>query len=184
MCGIVGKLTFDQRPVTVAEVNRMVDAIAHRGPDDRGVYVDGPVGLGHARLSIIDLSPAGHQPMSDERGEAWITFNGEIYNFLELRQEFERDGIHFRSRSDTEVILAAYRKYGVDCVRRFRGMFAFAIWDASQRRLILARDRVGKKPLKFFLDDHQLIFASELKAILTQSEVPREVDVEAVDEYL
>ncbi|MBI4434409.1 asparagine synthase (glutamine-hydrolyzing) [Candidatus Uhrbacteria bacterium] len=184
MCGIAGKLTFDGRPVATTEIEQMISAIAHRGPDDRGVHVDGPVGLGHARLAIIDLSPAGHQPMSDARGDTWITFNGEIYNFLELRQELERDGAHFRSQSDTEVMLAAYRKYGIDCVRHFRGMFAFAIWDRRQRRLLLARDRVGKKPLKYYLDDHQLIFASELKAILASPEVPREVDDEAIDEYL
>lgn len=184
MCGIVGKLLFDQRPVAPTDIGRMVDMLVHRGPDDRGVYVDGSVGLGHTRLSIIDLSPAGHQPMSDERGECWVVFNGEIYNFPELRQELVRDGMRFRSRSDTEVILYAYRKYGVGCVQRFRGMFAFALWDRRNQRLILARDRVGKKPLKYYLDDRQLIFASELKAILTQPEVPREVDIEAVDEYL
>lgn len=184
MCGIVGKLLFDQRSVAATDIGRMVDTLVHRGPDDRGVYVDGSVGLGHTRLSIVDLSPAGHQPMSDERGECWVVFNGEIYNFPELRQELVRDGMRFRSRSDTEVILYAYRKYGVGCVQRFRGMFAFALWDRRNQRLVLARDRVGKKPLKYHLDDRQLIFASELKAILTQPEVSREVDIEAVDEYL
>lgn len=184
MCGIVGKLLFDQRSVATTDIGRMVDTLVHRGPDDRDVYVDGPVGLGHTRLSIIDLSPAGHQPMPDERGECWVVFNGEIYNFHELRLELERDGVRFRSQSDTEVILYAYRKYGVGCVQRFRGMFAFALWDRRNQRLVLARDRVGKKPLKYYLDDRQLIFASELKAILTQPEVPREVDIEAVDEYL
>lgn len=185
MCGISGKLALDERqPVAAEDVKRMIMALAHRGPDDRGVYVNGPVGLGHARLSIIDLSPAGHQPMSDISQRYWITFNGEIYNFQELRNQFARRGWHFRSQTDTEVILAAYAMYGTTCVQYLRGMFAFAIWDTEGRRLFLARDRVGKKPLKYYLDDHVFIFASELKAILTQSEVPCEVDEEAIDEYL
>ncbi len=158
--------------------------LAYRGPDDAGVYCDGPVGLAHRRLSIIDLTPAGHQPMSNARGDVWITYNGEVYNFLELRAELEREGVLFRSRTDTEVILALYERYGKDCVRRLRGMFAFAIWDGRNRSLFLARDRLGKKPLFYYHDGEKFLFASEPKAILQDSTVPVEVDRSAIHHYL
>lgn len=162
----------------------MVKKIKHRGPDDQGVFVDGNIGLGHTRLSIIDLSERGHQPMADAEKNLWITFNGEIYNFQQLRQELKRDGIQFSSKTDTEVIIYLYKKYGVDCVKKMRGMFAFAIWDTTLKRLFIARDRAGQKPLKYFHDGSRFIFASELKAILADSTVPKEIDWGAIDEFL
>lgn len=185
MCGIAGKLYFDSsKHVVSSEVKKMTDAIAHRGPDDEGVYCSRNVGLGHRRLSIIDLSELGHQPMSDKEGRYWLTFNGEIYNYKSLRKELEQDGVRFRSNTDSEVIIYLYKKYGVDCVQQLRGMFAFAIWDDREQELFLARDRVGQKPLKYYYDGHVFLFASELKAILTQSEVERQVDWAAAQDYL
>src|SRR5690606_23304939 len=148
MCGIAGKLLFDAGArVDPVVLTRMTDAIRHRGPDDGGVWVDGPVGLGNRRLAVIDLSPRGHQPMASADGSLQVVFNGEIYNFRELRAELERDGWPFRSDADTEVLLAAYAKHGPAMVSRLRGMFAFALWDGARRQLMLARDRLGKKPL-------------------------------------
>ena len=163
----------------------MNDAIRHRGPDDGGVYIspDGKVGLGHRRLSIIDLSPLGHQPMRYmDRYE--IVFNGEIYNFQEKREMLEKDGYTFTSHSDTEVILALYDKYGEKCLDHLRGMFAFAIYDEQKNTLFAARDRVGKKPFKYYSDNNVFMFASELKAILTQPEYEREPDYTAIHHYL
>src|SRR5215471_5417755 len=141
MCGIVGKINFDRGDlVERAQIERMAEAVRHRGPDDHDAWVQGNVGLGHRRLSIIDLSASGRNPMSNEDGTVWIVFNGEIYNFQELRPALEARGHRFKSHTDTEVILHAYEEYGVDCVRHFRGMFAFAIWDCRNRRLMLARD--------------------------------------------
>ena len=164
----------------------MARAIEHRGPDDAGVWVPetGHVALAHRRLSIIDLSPLGHNPMSWNQGDLWITFNGEIYNFAELRRELESAGCRFRSRTDTEVILAAYERWGLECVHRFVGMFAFALWDVRRRRLWLVRDRLGKKPLYYAEVDGRLLFASELKAILTYPSFPGRVDAAAVGLYL
>jgi len=185
MCGISGKLYFNRdKSVSKEEIERMSKAIFHRGPDDKGIFIDRNIGLGHQRLSIIDLSPSGHQPMSDNEGKIWIVFNGEIYNFLDLRRELEKNGIKFKSKSDTEVIIHLYKKYGVNCLRYLRGMFAFAIWDSEKRQLFLARDRVGKKPLKYYQDNNCFIFASELKAILTNPEIKKKIDYEAIDEYL
>jgi asparagine synthase (glutamine-hydrolysing) len=144
----------------------MCDLIAHRGPDGEGVWTNGPIGFGHRRLAIIDLSPAGRQPMTNADGDLVVTFNGEIYNFLDLRRDLESRGHRFRSRTDTEVIIAAYREWGVDCLARFRGMFAVALWDARTRTLFVARDRVGKKPLHYLLDRDGIAFASEPKAFL------------------
>lgn len=163
----------------------MNDTIRHRGPDDGGAYVspDKKVSLGHRRLSIIDLSPLGHQPMRYmDRYE--IVFNGEVYNFQEKRDLLEKEGYTFASHSDTEVILALYDKYGEDCLKHLRGMFAFAIYDEQQGTLFCARDRVGKKPFKYYLDDNVFMFASELKAILTQPEYQKEPDYEAIHHYL
>jgi len=162
----------------------MCDLIAHRGPDGWDVYVDREVGLGHRRLSIIDLSPAGTQPMSTADGRVWITFNGEIYNFLELRQDLESRGHVFRSRTDTEIILALYREYGTECLSRLRGMFAFAIWDADRKRLFAARDRIGKKPLFYWLDRDGLAFASEPKAFLADPSFVPAPDPSAIAGYL
>jgi len=185
MCGIAGKLYFDRsRAVEPALLARMNTAIAHRGPDDAGIYYDGPIGLANRRLSIIDLSPAGHQPMSSPDGKLWITFNGEIYNFAELRRELEADGVAFRSRTDTEVILGLYERHGTDCVRYLRGMYAFAIWDGCTRTLFVARDRLGKKPLFYYYDREKLLFASEPKAILQDLEIPIAPDFQAIHHYL
>jgi asparagine synthase (glutamine-hydrolysing) len=185
MCGIAGRLEFE--PGNRAEpalVRRMCEVIAHRGPDDAGIWAQGPVALGHRRLAIVDLSSAGHQPMSHADGALWITFNGEIYNFLELRAELERDGHVFRSRTDTEVILHLYERHGVNCLRFLRGQFAFAIWDARDQQLFIARDRLGKKPLAYHADERGITFASEIKAVLQDSDVDREPDLVALHHYL
>ena len=163
----------------------MTDKIAHRGPDDQGCYVSSNkrVGLGQRRLSIIDLSPLGHQPMS-YLDRYFIVFNGEIYNFQTERDLLEKQGYHFKSKTDTEVIMALYDKYGVDCLAHLRGMFAFAIYDEQKKTLFCARDRVGKKPFKYYATSECFLFASELKAILTQKEVRKEIDFEAIDDFL
>jgi len=185
MCGIAGRVNFRSgAPVDAARVGAMCDLIAHRGPDGHGVHCDGPVGFGHRRLAIIDLSPLGRQPMQTADGQVVITFNGEIYNFQELRHALEQRGHVFRSHSDTEVILAAYREYGDACVERLAGMFAFALWDAPRRRLLIARDRLGKKPLHYRLDDHGIAFASEPKAFLAEPGFEPRVDLQAISDYL
>jgi asparagine synthase (glutamine-hydrolysing) len=185
MCGIAGRFNYlSGAPVAPDLVRRMCDLIAHRGPDADGVWTDGAVGLGHLRLAIIDLSPAGRQPMSTVDDDLTITFNGEIYNFLELRSQLEKRGHVFRSRSDTEVMLAAYREWGVECLQRFRGMFAFALWDARQRTLFLARDRVGKKPLHYWMDRSGIAFASEPKAFLGDRTFEAQPNLEALSAYL
>ena len=185
MCGIAGRFNYASgAPVAASMIRGMCDLIAHRGPDGDGVWTDGPIGLGHRRLAIIDLSPAGRQPMQSAAGDLTITFNGEIYNFLELREDLERRGHVFRSRTDTEVMLAAYREWGVECVSRFRGMFAFALWDATARRLFVARDRVGKKPLHYLLDRNGIAFASEPKSFLADPSFTPAPNVEALSAYL
>jgi asparagine synthase (glutamine-hydrolysing) len=184
MCGICGKVNFDHDShVSPLLVRGMADTIAHRGPDDEGYYVSGAVGLGFRRLSIIDLA-TGHQPLSNEDRNVWIVFNGEIYNYKELRAILEAKGHVFRTQTDTEVIVHLYEEYGQDCVKMLRGMFAFAIWDESERSLFLARDRLGIKPLYYFLSNSCLIFASEIKAILADPEVQREVVPEMIDRFL
>ncbi len=184
MCGIAGKLFFDpDARVDRSRIETMLHPIAHRGPDGRGIHLDGPVGLGHCRLSIIDLS-TGDQPMANEDESVWIVFNGEIYNFHELRERLLARGHIFRSRSDTEVILHLYEDLGPDCVRELRGMFAFAVWDAPRRRLFIARDRVGIKPLYYCQSDRALWFASELKAIITDPEISRDFNPVAVRRFL
>ena len=161
----------------------MTTCLAHRGPDGDGFFRQGPVGLGHRRLAIIDLA-TGDQPMSNDDRSVTLVFNGEIYNFRELRRELEARGRHFRTASDSEVILRAYEEFGVECLRHLRGMFAFAIWDERRRRLFLARDRVGIKPLVYAWDGRRLLFASEIKAILQDPDVPRRLDWEALRDYL
>lgn len=184
MCGIAGIITADGlTPDERAAGDRMNAAQNHRGPDDRGVYADARAMLAQTRLSIIDLSPAGHQPMSNEDGTVWVTFNGEIYNFLDLVPRLQAKGHVFRSRSDTEVILHSYEEDGPDAVRAFRGMFAYAIWDAKRRQATLVRDRLGKKPLYYYHDGRRLIFASEIKAILEAPGVPREIRPDALQDY-
>lgn len=185
MCGIAGRVNFvSGAPVSRAVLERMCALLAHRGPDGWDVHTDGSVGLGHRRLAIIDLSAAGVQPMRSPDGEVWITFNGEIYNFVALRAELEARGYIFRSHTDTEVILAAYEEYGVECLARLRGMFAFAIWDARKRRLFAARDRLGKKPLQYWIDRDGIAFASEPKAFLADPAFTPEADPAAIAEYL
>ncbi|MEM3432910.1 MAG: asparagine synthase (glutamine-hydrolyzing) [Candidatus Methanomethyliaceae archaeon] len=166
MCGICGIWNLNGRPATADEIRAMADMLAHRGPDAEGYYLDGPLALGHRRLAILDLTPTGNQPMGYANGRNWITYNGEIYNFLELRAELEQKGYAFRSGSDTEVILAAYAAWGPECVLRFNGMWAFAIWDSLERRLFLARDRFGIKPLYYLHESDRFAFASEMKAFL------------------
>src|SRR3954469_8822617 len=176
MCGIAGKLHLKpEARATHAEIEQMMHPIDHRGPDGRGVHLDGPVGLGHLRLAIIDVD-GGPQPMTNEDGTVWIVFNGEIYNFQSLRETLLARGHRFHSRSDTEVIIHAYEEYGTDCVRHLRGMFAFAIWDAKRQRLFIARDRVGIKPLYYCQTPNTFYFASELKAIIADPAVSREVN--------
>ncbi|HMS83100.1 MAG TPA: asparagine synthase (glutamine-hydrolyzing) [Nitrospira sp.] len=182
MCGIAGQLNFDRTPVLPQRIAAMGASLRHRGPDDAGIYVHGEIGLAHQRLSILDLSPAGHQPMPNEDETVWVTFNGEIYNFEELHRQL-RDRHTFRSRTDTEVIVHLYEEYGLGCVAMLRGMFAIAIWDARKHRLLLARDRVGKKPLYYTQGKDSLVFASELKALLV-GEQPYDVDPVALHHYL
>jgi len=184
MCGIVGIFNFDQREISDKILKEMTQALLHRGPDDCGIFIEKNIGLGHTRLSIIDLSSTGHQPMSDKEEKIWIVYNGEIYNYLVLKRELEKEGIVFKSKTDTEVIIYLYKKYGIDCLKYLRGMFAFAIWDKEKKQLFLAKDRVGKKPLKYYCDSNCFIFSSELKAILKNPEVKKEIDYDAIDEYL
>jgi asparagine synthase (glutamine-hydrolysing) len=184
LCGICGKLNFEREArVSPDLVRAMADTIAHRGPDDDGYYFSGAVGLGFRRLAIIDLT-TGHQPLSNEDGTVWIVFNGEIYNFLELREFLQAKGHIFKTRTDTEVIVHLYEEFGADCVTRLRGMFAFAIWDDREQHLLLARDRVGIKPLYYRLSSQSLIFASEIKAILADPEVEAEVVPGMIDRFL
>ena len=184
MCGIAGAWSRTGAPVDPGLLETMCDRLSHRGPDARGTRALGPVGLAHTRLAILDLSEAGRQPMSDSDGDVWITYNGEIYNFQELRAKLEAKGYRFKSQTDTEVLLYLYREYGADFLGDLRGMFAFAIWDGGRRRWMLARDRVGKKPLYYYLSDQRLVFASELKAILADPSVPREVWPEGLCDFL
>src|SRR5262245_48997331 len=174
MCGIAG-LVYKSGPLEIAAsaVRRMIAIQRHRGPDGEGFYDTVGASLGHCRLAIIDLSETGSQPMSDTEGRYWITFNGEIYNYLELAEELRRSGYRFKGRSDTEVLLAAYRHWGEACLQRLRGMFAFAIWDENEHCLFAARDRLGIKPFHYWYDGQRFAFASELKALLEFLPEPR-----------
>ncbi|MGH7319872.1 MAG: asparagine synthase (glutamine-hydrolyzing) [Candidatus Rokuibacteriota bacterium] len=183
MCGIAGILRTDGGAADQALLRSMTDAIAHRGPDGDGFFHDGPVGFGHRRLAIIDLV-TGDQPIATDDGSIVLVFNGEIYNFRELRGELQARGAWFRTTSDTEVVLRAYETWGVDCLTRLRGMFAFAIWDRPRRRLFLARDRAGIKPLVYAWDGQRLLFASEIKALLQDPRLPRDLDWEALRDFL
>lgn len=185
MCGIVGKVHFDpQHPVDPRQIRVMADSVRHRGPDDDGIWTDRNIGLGHRRLSIIDLSASGRNPMCNEDETVWIVFNGEIYNFQELRPGLEAAGHKFRSRTDTEVILHLYEELGPMCVKELRGMFAFAIWDGRAQRLLLARDRMGVKPLHYALTPSGLLFGSEIKAVLSTGEIDREPDLQSLHQFL
>jgi asparagine synthase (glutamine-hydrolysing) len=183
MCGIAGIVDLGRNRVDPEALAKICARMTHRGPDGHGTHVDGEVALGHRRLSIVDLA-GGAQPMSNDDGSVWVTFNGEIYNFKELRRELTGLGHRFRTQGDTEIIIRAYEQFGGDCVRRFRGMFAFGIWDARLRQLFLARDHVGKKPLYHARAGGQLIFASELQALLEHPAIHRELEPGAIDDYL
>ena len=185
MCGISGKVFFDRsRGVDPGDIVRMSRTLVHRGPDGEGVWCDRNVGLAHRRLAILDLREVANQPMCNEDQTIWVTFNGEIYNFQELRQVLESQGHVFRTTSDTEVIVHAYEEYGRQCVDHFRGMFAFALWDTRNKTLFMARDRVGKKPLYYFVGREGLVFGSEIKALLADPMVPRTPDFVALDHFL
>jgi asparagine synthase (glutamine-hydrolysing) len=186
MCGICGIVSFSSEiPVRKTILQQMNDTLHHRGPDDEGYYIDPNQGVGLAmrRLSIIDLT-TGKQPIANENKSMWIVFNGEIYNHLHVRCRLEQKGHMFSTRSDTEVILHAYEEYGVNCVDHLNGMFAFAIWDSQRKRLFIARDRIGVKPLYYYYTSKNFLFASELKAILAHPDVPREIDFTALDQFL
>ncbi|PYS66873.1 MAG: asparagine synthase (glutamine-hydrolyzing), partial [Acidobacteria bacterium] len=183
MCGIVGLVRNDGKPVNEALLKRMNEAIRHRGPDEDGFYVKDSVGLAMRRLAIIDLA-GGQQPIHNQDRTAWIVFNGEIYNYLELRKKLEDLGHTFYTNSDTEAIVHAYDQYGSDCPKHLRGMFVFAIWDERTQELFLARDRVGKKPLLYAEVNGELVFGSEFTPLLQHPDISRDIQPEAIDCYL
>jgi asparagine synthase (glutamine-hydrolysing) len=183
MCGLAGVFDPSGKPVARGVLERMTAAVAHRGPDGQGCFSDAGIGLGHRRLSIIDLSDAAAQPLRNETGDVLLIYNGEIFNFRELRAELEAAGHRFRSATDSEVIVHGYEEWGEECVSRLNGMFAFALWDVKRRRLLLARDRYGIKPLYYWRRDGLLVFASEVKAILQHPQVSVAVDPPALLEY-
>lgn len=184
MCGIIGIYRKDGGRVDSGKLSHLTDIMLHRGPDDSGIYVDGNLGLGMRRLSIQDLSEAGHQPMASPDRRYWIVYNGEVYNFPELRRGLEARGHVFKSRTDTEVVLHSYLEYGQDCLEHFVGMFAFAVWDSVERELFLVRDRLGIKPLYLYEDEDLLLFSSELKAIIEYPGTERDLDCDALMQYL
>ncbi|RPI54613.1 MAG: asparagine synthase (glutamine-hydrolyzing) [Acidobacteria bacterium] len=185
MCGLSGIVHFDPRQqVDAGRLRRMRDVLRHRGPDGRGLFIDGPVGLAHRRLAIVDLSAAGEQPMTNEDGSIWIVFNGEIYNHASIRPGLEAKGHHYRSRCDTETVVHLYEEEGIRVVNQLHGMFAFAIWDRRKRELVLGRDRLGIKPLYYACTGHELLFASEIKSIFAASSVRPKFNEEALPEFL
>jgi asparagine synthase (glutamine-hydrolysing) len=184
VCGICGVFNaWNGEPASPLLLERMIGLISHRGPDENGLHIDGAVGLGATRLSIIDLG-GGHQPMANEMGDIWVAFNGEIWNYQALRKDLTERGHKFRTHSDTETIVHAYEEYGIDCLVRLHGMFAIALWDAPRKRLLLARDRVGKKPLYYTHTGGSLVFASEIKSILCHPQVNREASAQAIADFL
>jgi len=183
MCGIAGTLSFRGEPASVPVLRRMSDTLIHRGPDGEGQFVDGPMGLSHRRLAVIDLSPTGRQPMASRLGRFVVVYNGELYNYQELRLQLESLGHRFRSECDTEVVVEALDEWGTDALLRFNGMFALAMWDRNRRELLIARDRFGVKPVYVHLDDDRIVFASEVKAILQVPGMKAELDHEALLEY-
>ena len=184
MCGIAGMVYRDGRPVDRGLVRRMGACLRHRGPDDEGEYTGGGAGIAHTRLSIIDLSESGRQPMRSDDGRYVVAYNGEVYNFRELRHTLERCGHEFRGRSDTEVVLRAFIEWGESSFAKLEGMFAMAVWDNAERRLHLVRDRFGIKPLYYHADAESLVFGSEIKALLASGEVGRDIDWRGLHEYL
>ena len=184
MCGIAGIYNFARpEPVDSAALQRMNGRLTHRGPDDAGMFCQGKIGIAMSRLAIVDV-PSGHQPMASDDGMVQLVFNGEIYNFQSLRAELMAQGRRFHTNSDTEVILRLYEEMGTDCVRRLRGMFAFALWDAKLQKLMLARDRLGKKPLLYCADNGRVAWASEMRALLEAGNISRDIDLSSVDLYL
>jgi asparagine synthase (glutamine-hydrolysing) len=185
MCGIAGILHFNNQPVSVTDIKKMTDTLIHRGPDGEGQWINakGNIGLGHRRLSIIDLSTAGHQPMHYANNRYTITFNGEIYNYIELKDILIQKGYQFKSNTDTEVILAAYHLWGKNCLHQFDGMFAFAIWDEELQELFCARDRFGEKPFYYYKDSEKFIFTSEIKAFW-QVNINKQVETKFIYDYL
>ena len=184
MCGITGIYYFDQQQnVDFSQLRKMTDIINHRGPDDEGHYIDKNVGLGHRRLSIIDLSPDGHQPMCNEDKSIWIIFNGEFYNYQDYKYEIISRGHHIYSRSDTEYLLHLYEDYGFDMVHKINGMFAFVIWDSKKQILFAARDRLGVKPFHYYVDDEKFLWGSEIKSILQHEKVDKTIDFLALSDY-
>src|SRR5919202_1309249 len=182
MCGICGVLSLGPEPIDPDALRAMTARLVHRGPDADGYFVRDAVGLGFRRLSIVDLQ-TGDQPMANEDESVWLIFNGEIYNHLDHRSGLEARGHRYRSRADSEVILHLYEEYGPDCIHHLRGMFAFALWDERRQRLLLARDRLGVKPLYLYEAGRRLIFASELKAMLASGQVLVELDPESIGLY-
>jgi asparagine synthase (glutamine-hydrolysing) len=178
MCGICGYIGLEDKKL----IKAMSSIISHRGPDDHGFFTDKNISLGHRRLSIIDLSKNGKQPMCNEDETVWISFNGEIYNYLSLKADLEKKGHKFSTNTDTEAIIHAYEEYGTDCLNMLNGMFAFAIWDGNKRKLLLARDRHGKKPLFYTLQGDVFLFASEIKALLLFHDLKREINPLALHE--
>ncbi|WP_407680403.1 asparagine synthase (glutamine-hydrolyzing) [Candidatus Chordibacter forsetii] len=183
MCGIVGQINFDKTPVSPVVLKKMTDAIRHRGPDGEGHWIEESVGFGHRRLSIIDPSPLGRQPMVSQNQRYILTYNGEVYNFRELRTELEAKGYGFRSQTDSEVVLYALVEWGSDALLKFNGMFALSFWDRKRKQLLLARDRYGIKPLYYFQNEQKLVFGSEQKAILEQPAFDRKINKQALLEY-
>jgi len=184
MCGIAGIYNMDGEPPNPLVLQRMAGAIAHRGPDGERFHLDGGLGLAHRHLRIIDLSDAAMQPMTNEDGSIWLIFNGEIYNYVELRPQLEAAGHVFRSHSDTETVIHAYEQWGQNCLQKFNGMFAFARWDATRKELFVARDRVGVKPLYYIWDGRSLVFASEIKALLQHPDISASPNLSALAGYM
>lgn len=184
MCGIIGICDFNNKDIDKNLVREMTRLIEYRGPNGDGIYIDNHIGLGHRRLSIIDLSQNGKQPMSNEDGTIWVTFNGEIYDYQNLRDDLEKKGHRFKSDTDTETLVHAYEEYGENFIVKLRGMFAFAIWDNTKKELLIARDRTGQKPVFYYYKDKKMIFTSELKTIFCDKTVLKNVNKEAISHYL
>ncbi len=183
MCGIAGYFNLNREPISPVVLKKMTDKITHRGPDGEGFFIDASIGLGHRRLAIIDLSPSGHQPMVSKDGNFVIAYNGEVYNFRELRIQLESLGYHFHSKTDTEVVLNSYIEWKENCLNQFNGMFAFVIWDIKNQNLFIARDRYGTKPLYYSMTKDCFVFASEQKALLAHPMIESQLDYEALLEY-
>ena len=181
MCGIAGLYNYHspQKPSTELNITKMLSVIQHRGPDENGIYLAENVGLGSARLSIIDID-SGQQPLSDESGNYWIVYNGEIFNYKELRKDLEEKGIRFKTHSDTEVVVQMYAIYGSRCLSQFNGEFAFCIWNKKEKELFLARDRVGIRPLYYWYKDESFAFCSEIKGLFTLDNIERSISAESL----